>query len=172
MVFARFAGAEFGPATWSRWSLLPIAVLAAIPFGPMAEEFGWRGHALPRLVEQWSGFGASVIVGLLWTVWHVPLFWAPAGSTISGGPVNGWTVGAYTLTLVAISCLATCLLARSGLLMSLAVAVHVGFNVDMPMMPFRSMSDAVSTEVAVWTGAAALLLIGLLAPVLRGVRRL
>ena len=172
LAFARFAGAELGPATWSRWSLLPIAVLAAIPFGPLAEEFGWRGHALPRLVQRWGGLGASVVVGLLWTAWHVPLFWAPAGSTISGGPVNGWTVGAYALTLVAISCLATWLLARAGHLMALAVAVHVGFNVDMPMMPFRSMGDAVSSEVAVWTGAAALLVIALLGPVLRGVRRL
>jgi membrane protease YdiL (CAAX protease family) len=44
--------------------------------GPLGEEPGWRGYALPRL-EAWVGpFRASLVLGGLWTAWHLPLFWA------------------------------------------------------------------------------------------------
>lgn len=40
--------------------------------GPLLEEMGWRGFALPLLLERYSPFMASVIVGALWAAWHLP----------------------------------------------------------------------------------------------------
>jgi membrane protease YdiL (CAAX protease family) len=40
--------------------------------GGLSEEPGWRGFALPRLQARFSPFTASLILGILWAVWHAP----------------------------------------------------------------------------------------------------
>ena len=41
----------------------------------MGEEIGWRGYLLPRLRAQHSDLAASLIVGLVWGLWHLPELW-------------------------------------------------------------------------------------------------
>jgi membrane protease YdiL (CAAX protease family) len=50
-------------------SFLPLLVL-----GPLSEEIGWRGYALGRLQTRWNALTSSLIVGLVWALWHLPLF--------------------------------------------------------------------------------------------------
>lgn len=42
--------------------------------GPFLEELGWTGFALPRLRERYSVFATGLVMGLLWSAWHFPLF--------------------------------------------------------------------------------------------------
>lgn len=55
----------------------PAAFLPTLAFAtiaPLLEELGWRGYALDRLQLRWSALGASVLLGVVWAVWHLPLF--------------------------------------------------------------------------------------------------
>ncbi len=52
------------------WWVLPLWL---VTFG-FGEEIGWRGFALPRLQKTMSVSRATLLLGLLWTVWHVPAF--------------------------------------------------------------------------------------------------
>jgi uncharacterized protein len=57
------------------WPLLPFIFLQNLLIGSaMGEELGWRGFALPRLQARISAISASVILGLLWAFWHLPLY--------------------------------------------------------------------------------------------------
>ena len=53
--------------------ILPMVALFAIFSGPLGEEIGWRGFALPKLLETRSALAASLILGSVWAVWHLPL---------------------------------------------------------------------------------------------------
>ena len=66
-----------------------LASLAPLPFlslfvyvfflgGPFGEETGWRGFALPRLQTMQCPLVGSLILGLIWALWHLPIFWVPA----------------------------------------------------------------------------------------------
>jgi membrane protease YdiL (CAAX protease family) len=55
----------------------PLAILPALFFAtlqPILEELGWRGYALDRLQLDWSALVASLLLGIVWAVWHLPLF--------------------------------------------------------------------------------------------------
>jgi uncharacterized protein len=45
--------------------------------GPFSEEFGWRGYALDRFLLRAGSFWGTLCLGVLWAVWHLPLYFAP-----------------------------------------------------------------------------------------------
>jgi membrane protease YdiL (CAAX protease family) len=57
--------------------ILPLVLEALRIFffgGALGEEIGWRGFALPRLLSNNSPFKASLILGLIWGIWHAPIY--------------------------------------------------------------------------------------------------
>lgn len=54
-------------------SIVPFLLFLFV-FGPLPEELGWSGYALDGLQSKRSALGASLIIGLVWAVWHLPLF--------------------------------------------------------------------------------------------------
>lgn len=75
---------------------LVVAVTLLLAFG---EEAGWRGYLLPRLQTRFSAFGASVILGVIWFGWQLPLVALP-GSQNTGFPLWLWGLAIVALAVV------------------------------------------------------------------------
>ena len=65
----------------------------------LTEEAGWRGYALPSLQTRLRPFVASLLLGVLWAGWHVPLFLLQ-GTPQSRMPLAGFLASAVATTLL------------------------------------------------------------------------
>jgi uncharacterized protein len=68
--------ASYQPLTFGLLLGYPLAFVATFVLGgPLGEEPGWRGFALPRLQVGYGPLAGSAFLGVLWALWHFPLFW-------------------------------------------------------------------------------------------------
>jgi membrane protease YdiL (CAAX protease family) len=63
-----------GPQRWAM--LVPMFFILTVQAG-LGEEIGWRGYATPKLSERYSVLVSSLIVGVVWACWHLPLYLFP-----------------------------------------------------------------------------------------------
>jgi membrane protease YdiL (CAAX protease family) len=101
---------------------LTPAAFRSLTTGPLGEEAGWRGYLLPRLLARYSPLGASLILGLLWDVWHYPLY---ARSVFASLP----SLFSFSVSVVCFAVMMTVLFLRTRGSLLLAVLFHWSVNV-------------------------------------------
>ena len=103
--------------------LVPAAFVWVFFAGrPLGEEFGWRGYALPALQGRFGWRIASLVLGALWGVWHLPLF-TMVGTSQSQTPVH-----VFMSMIVALSVLFAWIFNRTGHSVVPALVLHTAFN--------------------------------------------
>lgn len=102
------------------------AMVFMVVLGPV-EEFGWRGFALPLLQRRYSPLWASLILGLIWGLWHLPAFF------LSGTPQSGWGFTPFLLGSIALSVIVTPLFNRARGSILLAAFYH--YQMINPLWP-------------------------------------
>jgi len=119
------------PPVLSYLTLFPAVIFngvvtAVLGSGPLGEEGGWRGYLLPRLLDRLGEVPASLLLGLIWSLWHLPIMailpeWR-------GGLGFSFYLPSYTVTVMGLSLLMTrvWLLARRSTLA--AVWMHGVIN--------------------------------------------
>ena len=64
------------------------------------EELSWRGFALPRLQAKYNALTSSLILGVIWSLFHLPLFF-----TLTGPSQTDWSFSSFLLSTVGITIL-------------------------------------------------------------------
>ncbi|MFC6786694.1 CPBP family intramembrane glutamic endopeptidase [Halobaculum halobium] len=105
-----------------RLPTVAVAVLATALVGGGQEEFGWRGYLLPRLRSRFGPLAASVLLGVVWAGWHLPLYVVP-GAYEWGNPF-----GLYVPVVVGLAVVFTWLFEGSGGVLPVVVLLHAGIN--------------------------------------------
>ena len=63
-----------GPDMPFSWITLVFWSIVSLITGATGEELGWRGFALPRLQSRYTALGSSIILGVFWGFWHLPIY--------------------------------------------------------------------------------------------------
>ena len=79
-VMHRIGTGEWPPFGRIPFFLIVLAILFSTPV-QAGEEIGWRGYALPHLAREFGLSRASIMVGIIWAFWHLPLFFIPGSDT-------------------------------------------------------------------------------------------
>lgn len=92
-----FVNSSFqGFKTDSVLGIFALFIVIVLFGGPLQEEFGWRGFLLPRLQKKFHPIYSAVIVGVVWSLWHLPMFF------ISGTGYNNFLVYMLVTTILSI----------------------------------------------------------------------
>jgi CAAX protease family protein len=102
--------------------------------GPLFEEPGWRGFALPRMQAQMGPLLATLSLGVLWAAWHAPQFLIPEWAGENGGS-DPTTIGLFLLMVVAIAFLMTWVFNHTKGSLLLAMLTHSSINASLSMLP-------------------------------------
>jgi CAAX protease family protein len=92
--------------------------------GPLGEEFGWRGFLLPRLLQRYSPLTSSIILGLIWELWHFPLYYHTFLHDFRG-------TANFTIGVLGLSLLVTVLFIHTDQSLAPVIVLHWTGNVSM-----------------------------------------
>lgn len=116
--------------------------------GPLGEELGWRGFALPTLQTRYGALTSSLIIGVLWFAWHLPMIYWTAGTYISGPSVTAGQLGWFAIAILSLSVLETWVVNRAGGNIVPAVLMHGGGNIGLALLFLPELSgDAILSIV-------------------------
>lgn len=110
------------------WYVIVIALIFSSPV-QAGEEIGWRGYALPHLAERMGLAAASILVGVIWALWHLPLFFLHEADTYHQSFVL------FTAQVTAISVTMAWLYARTGGSLLLTMVLHAAVNNTKDIVP-------------------------------------
>ena len=85
------------PAIAPEALVIPL-LLVNVVLGPLGEELGWRGTALPLMQERWNVITASLVLGVVWGLYHLPTFILP-GLPQNNVPPLAFMFGAMGLNI-------------------------------------------------------------------------
>ena len=134
--------------------VFPLLVLLTIALA-FGEEAGWRGYLLPLLQARWSALTASLILGVIWFLWHVPLLYLP-GTANAGFPLSLWAV---SITLSSITY--TWLYNNTAGSVLAVTLFHAGFNVWGRLIALHPSETGELLSAFVMTAGNAVVALGL-----------
>jgi membrane protease YdiL (CAAX protease family) len=102
-------------------------ILTLLTGGPLFEEPGWRGFALPRLQDRYGPLVGTLILGLLWAVWHLPFYFIPGWADLNGG-LSLASLSVFGLSALAIAIILTWVFDHTRGSLLLAMLVHASLN--------------------------------------------
>ena len=117
------------------WYIIVVAIVISTPT-QAGEEIGWRGYALPRLAARLGFARASVVLGLIWAGWHLPLFFVPELDKY------GQSFPVWALGVIALSVAITWLYVHTNESLLLVMLMHSAVNQTLGVVPSAAAKAA------------------------------
>ncbi|MCD2441869.1 CPBP family glutamic-type intramembrane protease [Agromyces sp. SYSU K20354] len=143
-------GAIVVPGALASFQPLIVPLLVGYPLafattfllgGPLGEEPGWRGFALPRLQGRNGPLVGSLILGVLWAFWHLPLFWSGVWT-----PPTAPNIVMFVVMITALTIIMTWVFNHVNGSLLIMMLTHASFNtfankVEAPLFPAPILNE-------------------------------
>ena len=147
------SGATWGEAVLNVVSN-PLSIIPSILFAsliPFIEELGWRGYVLDRLQEKRSALVSSLILGIVWSLWHLPMFFVQ-GSYQAGLGVGTLAFWLFIIGVVPLSLPFTWIYNNTGRSTLAVILFHSMVNFTGELIALTERADTYS--IVLWFVAA------------------
>ena len=124
-VILRIGGAPIPPPSFAPAEALFFAFMFVI--GAIGEELGWQGYAYPALAPRHGPFGAALLIGAVWALWHV-IPYAQLGHGV-------WWIVWHSLSAVAMRVIIVRLYELGGRRLPVAIVFHMMINLSWALFP-------------------------------------
>jgi membrane protease YdiL (CAAX protease family) len=153
---ANFTGIDNLPRTFLPENLPIPVIILAVPYflamlivGGGQEEFGWRGYAQEPLQERFGVIGGSLVLGVVWGLWHFPLW-------LMGDEHSYYPFLAFVFFTIGQSLILACLYNASGKVLIIPMIIHAMSNTSVPLFPVMHMERVPQPGYWMWVGITAL----------------
>lgn len=106
--------------------IVPLLILVTVVLA-FGEEAGWRGYLLPLLQTRLSALSASLVVGVVWFLWHIPLMYLPGQE--AGAEAEAFPIALWGATIILTSILYTWLYNNTNGSVLAVTLLHAGLNI-------------------------------------------
>ncbi len=146
-------GATWGEAAQNVLSD-PLSIIPSILFAsliPFIEELGWRGYALDRFQESKSALTSSLILGVVWSLWHLPLFFVQGSyqESLGIGTLAFWL---FVIGIIPLNLPFTWIYNNTGRSTLAVILFHSMVNFTGELIALSERADTIS--IGLWFVAA------------------
>jgi membrane protease YdiL (CAAX protease family) len=138
-IIPEFLGEPRIPTLLPSIYIFPLYFLAMVFLGGGQEEIGWRGYILPILEKRFGLIIGSLILGIVWAVWHLPMWFIPGSAQIY---TNFF---AFTLMCIGNSYFFSWVIKASGNRLLSGLVAQGAANAFVPLFPVVLMEENADT---------------------------
>ena len=143
-------------------SIAPFVLLVLVN-GPVPEELGWRGYVLGRLQERRNVLISSLILGTVWALFHLPLFYIKDTFHADRGAWSAW-FWLFMLQIVAASFIFTWIFNNTRHSTLAAILLHFAINLTAELVNRTERTNLFATLLWIVAAAVAAALMGVRTP--------
>lgn len=135
--------------------IFPVYLLLIVFLGGGQEEIGWRGYILPFLEKRFGLIIGSLILGIVWAIWHIPLWFMPGSSQ------EYMNFFGFMLSTIGYSYFFSWIIKSSGNRLLSGLFVHGTANAFIPLFPTIIMEHNVN-QIRFWLYCIMVFIIGII----------
>ena len=148
VLISRFISTEY--TNWQPlWLVIQNPVMfvfflvSTLLFGPLPEEIGWRGYGLESLQTKYSAVQSSLIVGVFWVIWHIPLFLTKDSAFAAAYPLFSPGFWLWVASLLSISIIMTWIFNHTEKSTLTAILLHFSMSAASGFFSFQPQMQSV-----------------------------
>jgi membrane protease YdiL (CAAX protease family) len=148
---------QFQPAEGFSFSYGIASALTVLLLAATFEELGWRGYAFDSLQSRYSYLTASIVFGVMWSTWHLPLILVKDSYQYEILQQSSWYAVNFYVGTVLMGVIISWFCAKNRKSVPAAILFHFVINMSQEFLAITQVTKSIETGVLALVAAAIVL---------------